>query len=189
MSLLALDARWRRLHDENRTCPCCGMGFSRIFDIGFDHPVMWPHGARENATNVVNGDDILTADLCRLGEDRFIRCTLPLAIRGSDEQFQFGVWGSIQPDKIHDYIDASEQNDPSLFQGGFSWLCNELPLFDSAEPIACDMRPDPDPRLRPALFAQDGPLAEAQENGISFDMLLDIYAACGQDIRPHLAQD
>ena len=42
---------------------------------------------------------------------------------------------------------------------------------------------------RPALTAQSGPLAQAQQNGISFDQLLDLYAACGDDIRPHLTQD
>lgn len=42
---------------------------------------------------------------------------------------------------------------------------------------------------RPTLFAQDGALKEAQDNGIWIDALLDVYAASGQDIRPHLTQD
>ena len=45
MNLLDLDARWRRFNDANRACPCCGQTFSGIFDIGFDHPDCWPHGA------------------------------------------------------------------------------------------------------------------------------------------------
>ena len=93
------------------------------------------------------------------------------------------------PDRIKDYIAASDTEDPSLFPGWFSRLCNDLPLFETEDPIACDLIPDPDPHLRPGLKAHDGPLAEAQNSGISFDDLLDIYAACGQDIRPHLMRD
>lgn len=189
MSLLLLDRRWSRFNDTDRACPCCGKRFSGVFDIGYDHPDMWPHAGRDGRDLVEFGEDRLTADLCRIDEDRFIRCVLPLPIRGSDEVFNFGAWGSIAPEKIHDYIDASERGDPALFQGGFSYLCNQLPLFDSEEPIHCDMLPNPDPQLRPTLMAHDGPLEQAQREGISFDQLLDIYAACGTDIRPHLTQD
>ena len=44
MNLLDLDARWRRFHDEDRECPCCGRRFNGIFDVGFGHPDAWPHG-------------------------------------------------------------------------------------------------------------------------------------------------
>lgn len=186
MSLLSLDSRWRRFNDTTRACPCCGQSFDGIFDIGFDHPDMWSHASRDDQPFVRQGDDQLTSDLCRIGEDRFIRCILPLPLVGSDEVFHFGVWGSVTAERIQDYIAASEDHDPTRFAAGFSWLCNELPLFASEDPIACDMLPDPDPQTRPRLMAQAGPLAAAQANGISFDQLLDIYAACGTDVRPHL---
>jgi hypothetical protein len=32
-------------------------------------------------------------------------------------------------------------------------------------------------------------LARLQEDGITFDQLLDIYAAAGQDVRPHLTAE
>ena len=38
------------------------------------------------------------------------------------------------------------------------------------------------------LMAQDGALRDLQELGLTFDQLLDIYAASGSDIRPHLTQ-
>ena len=45
-----------------------------------------------------------------------------------------------------------------------------------------------DGRLRPILRIEDEahPYFGRQRDGISFDELLDIYAACGTDIRPHL---
>lgn len=132
------------------------------------------------------GEDLLTSDLCRHDEFSFIRCVLPLPIRGSDEVFNFGVWGSVRPDCVKAYIAASEANDPRLFPECFSWLANDLPLFESPEPVGCTLWPDDDPRMRPTLKAQDGPLKDAQDTGISFDQLLDIYAACGTDVRPHL---
>ena len=36
------------------------------------------------------------------------------------------------------------------------------------------------------VVAEGHPLKQAQAEGISFDKLLDIYAAAGSDLRPHL---
>ena len=186
MNLLALDSRWQRFNDENWTCPCCGRSFSGVFDIGYDHPVCWPHGGlRESGQETLQvGDDKLSSDLCRWQEHRFIRCLLPLPVKGSDEVFNFGAWASVKPENFYTYIDFAT-GEIAEFENCFAWLMNDLPLFDSEEPIACTLTPGPDGE-RPRLLAQDGPLAQAQAEGISFDQLLDIYAACGEDLHPHL---
>ncbi len=188
MSLLALDARWRRLHDENRRCPCCAKQFNGIFDIGYDHPDSWPHASLSDSPcdTVQVGQDKLSADLCRHAEHRFILCVLPLPVRGSDEVFNFGPWASVHPDTFYAYLEDATGETPG-FKGGEAWLMNDLPGFESEEPIACNLRPGPEGQ-RPRLCAQEGPLARAQSDGISFDQLLDIYGATGSDIRPHLAQ-
>ncbi|MEC3861685.1 DUF2199 domain-containing protein [Mesobacterium sp. TK19101] len=185
MNLLPLDARWRRFNDETRTCPCCGRSFNGIFDIGLDHPDCWPHGDRQaTGRDILDaGEDRLSADLCRWEQHRFICCVLPLPIRGSDEVFHFAVWASVTPENFYRYIDFC--NGDAGFDGCFAWLMNDLPGFETEEPIACDLTPGTVAE-RPTLTAHDGPLAKAQHVGISFDDLLDIYAACGQDIRPHL---
>lgn len=189
MNLLDLDARWRRFNDESRKCPCCGQSFNGIFDIGYDHPDCWPHGPlTETGTNALHvGEDRLTSDLCRWQEHRFIRCVLSLPIRGSDEVFNFGPWASVHPDTFYAYL-SDATGEANGFEGGFAWLMNDLPGFENDEPIPCNLRPGPEGQ-RPNLMAQEGPLAEAQATGISFDQLLDIYAATGTDIRPHLTQD
>ncbi len=190
MNLLDLDKRWQRFNDADRVCPCCGKTFGGVFDIGFDHPLTWPHENRaDSGLDVIEvGDDKLSADLCRVGEDRFIRCVVLLPIRGSDESFAFGAWGSVHPDSFARYVEAWNADNWSDFEGCFAWLANDLPGFESEEPIACNLSVG-DGSHRPSLQAQDGPLKEAQENGISFDDLLDIYAATGNDIRAHLTAD
>lgn len=189
MSLLALDSRWRRFNDESRTCPCCGQSFNGIFDIGFDHPDTWPHEALRDSgeTELQVGEDRLSADLCRVDEHRFIRCVLPLPLRGSDEHFCFGAWASVKPENFYRYIDDAV-GEAEEFEGCFAWLMNDLPGYESEDPIACDLVPGHEGQ-RPTLKVHAGPLADAQKEGITFDQLLDIYAASGNDIRPHLAAD
>ncbi|MEQ9693606.1 DUF2199 domain-containing protein [Shimia sp. SDUM112013] len=189
MNLLDLDARWRRFNDPDRACPCCGRTFSGIFDIGFDEPDSWPHPplAETGTDDLSVGEDRLTADLCRIDGDRFIRCVLPLPIRGSDEVFFFGVWARVGDGVFFAYLDAINGTGAS-FDGAEAWIMNDLPLFESDDPIAATLSSG-DAGARPVLSVRSGPLADAQKDGISFDHLLDIYAASGTDIRPHLTTD
>lgn len=188
MSLLALDARWRRLHDETRACPCCGRRFSGLIDFAFAMPDAWPHDApTPKAPEVVVGEDRLSADLCRLDQDRFLCAILSLPVRGSDEAVHFALWTAVAPDLFYAYLDAASGTGPD-FAGGTGWLMNDLPGFESDEPLACTLRPGA-PGERPQIALTDGPLAGLQQDGISFDALLDLYAALGNDIRPHLAAD
>ncbi|GAA6180991.1 hypothetical protein NBRC116594_24290 [Shimia sp. NS0008-38b] len=187
MSLLALDSRWRRLNDETYACPCCGRSFGGLIDIGFGHPDAWPHGdLQPTAGATLNvGADQLSADLCRCDGLYFIHCVLPIPIRGSEETFLFGVWASVTEDDFMSYVADATGERPG-FQGCAGWLMNDLPRFENAEPLACGLKAPETASERPTLIAQDGPLARAQAEGISFDHLLDIYAASGEDIRPHL---
>ena len=75
------------------------------------------------------------------------------------------------------------------FEGCFAWLMNALPGFDFDDWLPCNLLVG-DPEARPYLEIHDGAhdLARLQEDGITFDQLLDVYAAAGQDIRPHLMQ-
>ncbi|MXQ07730.1 DUF2199 domain-containing protein [Alphaproteobacteria bacterium GH1-50] len=181
------DPRWRRFNDTSRPCPCCGRRFDGVFDIGYDHPDPWPHGNRSaSGEDVLQvGEDGLTADYCSWGQHRFIRAVLPLPIRGSDKVFAFGPWGSVNPANYDRYIEASLGGAP--FEGSFAWLMNKLPGFEFDDWLPCNLVPGAAGQ-RPVLEVHDGShdLARLQEEGITFDQLLDIYAAAGQDIRPHL---
>jgi hypothetical protein len=189
VSDLASDPRWRRFNDAGFRCGCCGQSFGGVFDISFDHPDMWPHGNREASgeTSLTVGEDRLTSDLCRLGDDHFVRCVLPIPIRGSDEVFSFGVWGSVATENFDRYVKGWQAEDYGDFDGCFSWLTNALPGIPTSESVPCDLVIG-ELTQRPKLFAHEdaGAVRDAQSQGITFDDLLDIYAASGQDIRPHL---
>lgn len=183
--LLALDSRWRRFNDPNYVSQS-GKSFTGVFDIGYDAPDSWPHASPRDAgtPEVEVGADKLSTDLCRLEDTRFIHCVLPLLIKGSEEVFNFGPWVAVEAETFYAYIDHATGETP-VFSGGTGFLMNDLPGFESEDPVACDLRAGPDGQ-RPQLFAQSGPLKVTQMDGISFDQLLDIYSATGTDVRQHL---
>ena len=186
---LAEDPRWQRFNDSSTPCPCCGQVFSGVFDIGYDHPDPWPHGNRgESGQDVLAvGTDSLGTDLCRMDKYRFIRCVLPLPIIGSDQVFAFGPWGSVNAENFDRYVQAELEGKLEGFEGCFAWLMNRLPGFHFDDWLPCNLVIEGVDQ-RPVLEVHDGAheLARLQEDGITFDQLLDIYAAAGQDIRPHL---
>ncbi|MEM9429553.1 MAG: DUF2199 domain-containing protein [Pseudomonadota bacterium] len=175
------DIRWQRLHEV----------FGGVFDIGFDHPDAWPHGSRRaSGLDVLKeGEDKLGTDLCQLGPLRYIRCALPLPILGSEAVFGYGVWAEVAPDDFTAYLTAWDAEDYSEFSGAAAALANALPGWNIATPVAAKMRVT-SPEVRPALWVDPAahPIGAAQQRGISFDVLLDIYAEAGSDLRPQLEQ-
>ncbi|MCT4608162.1 MAG: DUF2199 domain-containing protein [Pelagimonas sp.] len=187
MSILMLDARWRRFNDPQRVCPISGRQFSGIFDLGFDQPEDWPHGPRGDQDLLEVGQDRLTGDLCRLDGRYFLRGTIYLPVRGADDSFAFGAWAEVSFDTFKAYLETFETAD-APFANHEAMLATPLPGFDDSLGATLTLSL-PDPDQRPAMTAQFDALAEAQEDGISFDDLLDIYALSGDDIRPFLTQD
>lgn len=177
MSLLALDARWRRLQDK----------FGGVFDIGFDTPSAWTHAApTEDTPEVVAGEDRLSPELCRLGEARFIHAILPMPIRGSDETLYLAPWTQVAPEVFYAYLDHITDGTP--MEPAEGRLANDLPLFPGSLGDGVSLEPGGE-GARPLLIAVDGPLAEAQDEGLSLDGLIDLYEAAGQDIREALTRD
>lgn len=187
MSLLALDSRWRRFNDPDRACPCCGRRFSGIFDIGFDAPDAWPHGPRPEGGEVETEGDRLASEFARIQGRYFLRGVLLLPLRGSDEHFAFGPWAEV-PEAVFRACLATLEDPARPFAPADAMLANTLPGFEDSPdtPLIVTL---PDPAQRPLFTATDGPLAEAQAQGLTFDDLLDLYAAFGDDIRPHLVAD
>jgi len=188
------DPRWRRFNDRGYACPCCGQSFSGIFDIAFDHPDPWPHGhlGASGQDELIVAGDRLTADLCWLGEERYIRCTLPLPLTGSDQEFRFGCWVSLSVANFERYVDCWRVEDYAGFEGAFGWLSNRLPgvgpVVEQEDWLPADVWMM-EGKERPQIWVhrKAGRLHAMQREGIGFDELLDIYAACGTDLRPHLA--
>lgn len=187
MNLLDLDSRWRRFNDPDRACPCCGRRFSGVFDIGFDAPDDWLHGDRLGEDDLEVGADRLGPEFCRIGGRYFLRGVLTLPLRGADEHFSFGPWVEVPETTFRAYlatIDAPDQP----FGPAEGILANTLPGFEEDIGAAVTLTL-PDPAQRPQMRVEDGPLAQAQVDGITFDDLLDLYDAFGDDVRPHLVAD
>nr|WP_290428559.1 DUF2199 domain-containing protein [Defluviimonas salinarum] len=188
---LQADARWRRLHDRNWTCPACDQVHNGVFDLAYARPDPYqgpedyePNGAVPDA--LAAGRDILTEDFCLLGPHRILRCVLPIPIIGSDTQFAFGVWGTIKPDHFDEVLEHFDSGTAADTGPYFSWLMNQLPGA-SRDPARCTMTMQ-NGRQRPMLAIDDEshPFHAAQRDGITFDALLDLYARYGHDIRPYL---
>lgn len=156
-------------------------------DIGYDHPDPWPHGNRSDSGKDVlyNGTDTLSADLCRWGTHRFIRCVLRLPVIGTDQVFAFGPWGGVNPDNFDRYVQAELTGTLGGFEGCFAWLMNRLPGFEMDDWLPCNLVIE-DPAERPVLEVHDGAheLARLQEEGMTFEQLQHIYASAGRPM-PH----
>ncbi|MBT9382496.1 DUF2199 domain-containing protein [Pseudooceanicola sp. CBS1P-1] len=184
MNLLQLDARWRRFTDPDFRSPIDGRGFSGLYDLGFEAPDDWPHATPEGDAVVEVGQHRLASELCRIGEHRYLRCVIPLALRGAgDEVFWFAPWAEVASADFYAFLDSLDSGAP--FAGCTARLANALPGFgDALEGRLLGGEDGERPRFQP----DGGPLAEAVAEGLSFDTLLDIYAAAGDDIRPHLGR-
>lgn len=187
MNILDLDARWRRFNDDTRSCPCCGRQFSGIYDIGFDAPDDWAYGPRIDDADLEVGEDRLGAEFCRIAGRYFLRSVLTLPLRGSDEVFAFGPWVEVPEPVFRAYL-ATIDDPAAPFPPADGLLASTLPQFEDEQGTAVTLTL-PDPTQRPQMTVTEGPLAETQAQGISFDDLLDLYAAFGDDIRPHLTAD
>lgn len=183
------DRRWHRFTDTSYRCPCCGKAVQGVLDVGYDHPDAWSHVSyRRNGGTVRVGQDVLTADFCSIGEKFYLRGLLALPIRDTDASFAFGPWARVPPETFRDYHAAFGTEAESRLGSRSGWLANDLPCFPGCTDDEVTIRfvggTD-----RPQ-FVLNGPseLEHAQANGISFDRLLDIYAAMGHDLRPHLGE-
>ncbi|MDG1471701.1 MAG: DUF2199 domain-containing protein [Ascidiaceihabitans sp.] len=183
------DPRWRAFNDNSTACACCAETFNGIFDRGYDHPDHWIHANRTESgkDSLSFGDDWLNANLCAVGEQRFVRGVLDLPVKGSDIPFGFGVWCSLKPENYDAYAAIIHTDNNTSLGSFFGWMSNSLPYYDTEAPLACDVVFQ-DGGVRPLIKVHDDthPLGHDQVNGITFDTLLDIYAAAGRDIRPHL---
>ncbi len=182
MNLLQLDARWQRLNDPDYACPCCGRSFGGLIDIGYDAPEDWPHALPEPGGVVEVGADRLFSELCRLGERRFLRAHLAVPLRGAEDAVHLAPWAEVAPDDFYAALDRIARSEASETRMQ-AMLANTLPgpLQDLSAGTLIDTGAEARPDFAPA-----GDAAAVLTDGLSFDVVLDLYAEIGEDIRPHL---
>ena len=190
MGSLCDDPRWRRLNDFETPCPCCGMRFTGLPDIGYSAPSYWTGDPTPSDTFDSDANPLLTHDTCVDDEDRFVRCVLELPlVGGAGETFGLGVWASLSQSSFDLYVKTFGSDQSTTLAPCFGWLSNVLPTFPDTLALPCTVTPRGEGK-RPSIWLNKGdhPLVAAQREGISLDRALEIIAAAaGADLRPHLA--
>lgn len=185
------DPRWLRLHDHQWTCPCCGLKHGGLFDLECLKPEPW-QGSEERRPNsqVLTSANILTEDFCILdGEHFFIRCVLQLPIVGRpDTFFGYGAWATLSSTNFDLYLETFDSGEQGALGPWFGWFSNRLKGYPDTLNLRCHVQPRSG-RQRPFIELEPAqhPLAIEQQNGITFDRLLEIYALNGHDLRTALS--
>jgi hypothetical protein len=152
--------------------------------------VQWQGGERQRGDSPdIDPRNYLLEDFCVIDNRQFfIRSVIALPILGSGGvEFAFSAWVSVSAgdfDRYGEGFDARDQDKMGSFPGK---LANRVGAFGETLDLPCVVRPQPGTD-RPLLFidADGHPLAKAQTTGLTFEQLLDFYAAHGHDIRPGL---
>ena len=166
-------------------CANCDEPHTGMFDLAAFAPDPWPHPIELEPNSAIRFDgDFLSEDFCILeGKHFFVRCVLEIPVHGLADKFGYGCWGSLKEENFDLYLDHFD--DGTIPEGApfWSWLCNSLKPFGIKEPLGCLMFPQLD-QQRPVLIVDDldHPVAKAQENGISAEELMRIYAANGHEM-------
>jgi hypothetical protein len=137
--------------DEWHTGPC--------LDFGFDEPYYWDG---ENESSHLN------EDFCSIDDrDFFIKGLIKLPIIGTDQTFNWGVWGSLSRENFHRLLEMNDDESRSDLPHMFSWLSTQI--SDYPETLSLKMYAHIQKSgMRPHFYLEesDHPLALEQRNGI-----------------------
>jgi hypothetical protein len=184
----SIDPRWQRLHDHTWTCIACAMEHQGVFDLGCSRPDFWqPAGDPLPNSAVTSSTHCLTEDLCILeGEHYFVRCILQLPLVGAPgEHFAFGIWSSLSGKNFEIYTATFDTGEQADLGPWFGWFSNRLRGYPETLRLKCLVHPQAG-RQRPRIELQDcdHPLARESREGITYERLLEIYAAYGHTPSP-----
>jgi hypothetical protein len=181
------DIRWQRLLRTAVACASCGETHRGLFDLAVDRPEPWP-GERvpESNSAVVGRTHVLTEDFCIIeNRDYLVRCVLQLPIIGAaTERLGYGVWSTLSSTNFALYLDTFDSGDQGNVGPWFGWFSNRLKGYPDTMNLKCMVHPRPG-RQRPFIELEptDHPLAVEQQQGITIDRLLELYAINGHDLR------
>src|SRR3954447_6300388 len=151
-------------------CRHCGEWHEGLPDMAFDAPTQYDQLVPAERQLAKKSDDI-----CVIGEDFFIRATLPIRIIDSDEEFNFGCWVSLSKANFARYLDLFDATGGAWESPYFGWLCNRFPWYPDTLHLKTNVHLQPYPR-RPwiELEPTDHPLAIHQRDGITRETLAEI---------------
>jgi hypothetical protein len=137
-------------------------GLSR--DWGFTLPdEIWAIPEEERDAQARYNDD-----LCQWGDRHFIRCILPVPLKGEDDYFGWGAWAEVEAEVFERYLDLYEadgREEPPLPAKLANWLA-AYPGTTLGTRLLIQFQ---DPDERPTLILPEGDksrLAQEQRDGI-----------------------
>lgn len=122
------------------------------------------------------------------GQHYFVRCQLKIPLIGAEEGecFAFGVWSTLAEKNFRIYVDTFDGDRQAELGPWFGWFANRLAAYPDTINLKCRVHPQND-RQRPWIELEptsEHPLATESRQGISYDRLLEIYAAHGHAPAP-----
>lgn len=176
-----VDSRWALIHAAETRCSCCDAPLKSLLSLAYSAPEDWNRDtiAQENIVflNASKGD-ILTHDLCRIGDKYFIRSVMIIPLVGCADPIILGVWVSVDPKTFETYLDTMPQGTQGTMPLLFGKLGNVIPGYGIDQ--ACVMQPR-DNFQHPITHAaiEEDPLYIAQIDGFDFDQLMVFLAGYG----------
>jgi hypothetical protein len=186
----SIDPRWKKFQHRSWACASCGETHVGLFDLGCAKPDFWQSSEQPLANSAIVGSKhCLTEDFCILdNEHYFVRCLLRLPLVGSPgEYFGLGVWSTLAPKNFDKYASTFDRGEQEDLGPWFGWLSNRLKGYPDTLSLKCQVHPQPG-RQRPLLELKptEHPLARESLQGITYERLLEIYAANGHAAGPPL---
>lgn len=176
-----IDSRWALIHTPDTICSCCNTSLKSLLSLAYSAPEDW-HGdaiAQDNSAILhCPKGDILTHDLCRIGDNHFIRSVMIIPLVGCADPVILGVWVRVDDTTFSDYLTTMPQGTQGNMPLLFGTLGNIIPGYGTHQ--ACVMQPR-DNFQRPITHAalEQDPLYIAQIDGFDFDQLLAFLGGYG----------
>jgi len=176
-----IDGRWALIHAADTLCRCCDTSLQSLLSIAYTAPEEWRGSAiaQDNSAilDAVQGD-ILTHDLCRIGDKHFIRSVMIIPLVGCADPVILGIWVRVDDKTFGTYLTTMPLGTQGSMPLLFGTLANVIPGFGTDHP--CVMQPR-DNFQRPITHAalEEDPLYIAQIDGFDFDQLLAFLAGYG----------
>ncbi len=97
------------------------------------------------------------------------------------------MWSSLSKDNFDLYLKTFDSGEQGSLGPWFGWFSNRLLDYPETLSLKCQVHPR-DGRIRPwiKLEPTEHPLAIEQQQGITFDRILELYALSGHDLRSAL---
>ncbi|MBE1284811.1 MAG: DUF2199 domain-containing protein [Rhodobacteraceae bacterium] len=179
-----MDRDLAHILSSRRKCRCCGATFAQLLSLEYDRPDLCPPDLPklDNSTFLMERDDVLTEDFCRVGEYCFIRAVLILPLGDSEHEMVLGVWCAVSPVHFDTYLDLFDEAETGQMEPVPGWLANAIPPGTEL-PLACQLHMQPgDQRPEMELTEKGHELKLLQETGLDLTDLLGLLHAYGHDI-------